>query len=188
MLDSNKIIPLSSNSEEDNKLKASYNFLTNELNNLMKEKLNPLIEEKKSTKIKFQTHIKEYQNEVKFNSFNNKFYKHLLEIADNPKKEKILKNFFSILLSSKEKEEKSVKDLIEILKDKEEIKNLLYYANKIYSDLKLNNETEYLNLKNNFEKYISEIEDSEKRQYPFEDLFECLNIMFEIIECEKKIS
>ena len=214
MLDSNKIIPLSSNSEEDNKLKASYNFLTNELNNLMKEKLNPLIEEKKSTKIKFQTHIKEYQNEVKFtlekereieqlfskiskikkkralimnNSFNNKFYKHLLEIADNPKKEKILKNFFSILLSSKEKEEKSVKDLIEILKDKEEIKNLLYYANKIYSDLKLNNETEYLNLKNNFEKYISEIEDSEKRQYPFEDLFECLNIMFEIIECEKKI-
>ena len=189
MLDSNKIIPLSSNSEEDNKLKASYNFLTNELNNLMKEKLNPLIEEKKSTKIKFQTHIKEYQNEVKFtlekereieqlfskiskikkkralimnNSFNNKFYKHLLEIADNPKKEKILKNFFSILLSNEEKEEKSVKDLIEILKDKEEIKNLLYYSNKIYSDLKLNNETEYLNLKNNFEKYISEIEDSEK--------------------------
>ena len=214
MLDSNKIIPLSSNSEEDNKLKASYNFLTNELNNLMKEKLNPLIEEKKSTKIKFQTHIKEYQNEVKLtlekereieqlfskiskikkkralimnNSFNNKFYKHLLEIADNPKKEKILKNFFSILLSNEEKEKKSVKDLIEILKDKEEIKNLLYYANKIYSDLKLNNETEYLNLKNNFEKYISEIEDSEKRQYPFEDLFECLNIMFEIIECEKKI-
>ena len=125
MIDSNKIIISSSNSEDENKLKTTYIFLTNELNNLMKDKLNPLLEEKKSTKIKFQTHVKEYQNEVKLtlekereieqlfskiskikkkralimnNSFNNKFYNHLLEIADNPEKEKILKNFFSILL------------------------------------------------------------------------------------------
>ena len=206
MIDSNKVIISPSNNEEENKLKSTHIFLTNELNVLMKEKLNPLIEEKKSTKIKFQTHVKEYQNEVKLtlekereieqlfskiskikkkralimnNSFNNKFY--------NPKKEKILKNFFSILLLQKEKEERSVKDLIQILKDKEEIKSLLYYASKIYSDLRINNEKEYLNLKKNFEKYFSEIEESEKRQYPFEDLFECLNIIFEIIESEKKI-
>ena len=214
MIDSNKVLISPSNNEEDNKLKSTYIFLTNELNILMKEKLNPLIEEKKSTKIKFQNHVKEYQNEVKLtlekekeieqlyskiskirkkralimnNSFNNKFYNHLLEIADNPKKEKILKNFFSILLLQKEKEERSVKDLIQILRDKEEIKSLLYYSNKIYSDLRINNEKEYLNLKKNFEKFFSEIEESEKRQYPFEDLFECLNIIFEIIELEKKI-
>ena len=214
MIDSNKIIISSSNSEDENKLKTTYIFLTNELNNLMKDKLNPLLEEKKSTKIKFQTHVKEYQNEVKLtlekereieqlfskiskikkkralimnNSFNNKFYNHLLEIADNPEKEKILKNFFSILLIQKQKEERTVKELIQILKDKEEIKSLLYYASKIYSDLRINNEKEYLNLKKNFEKYFSEIEESEKRQYPFEDLFECLNIIFEIIESEKKI-
>ena len=214
MIDSNKIIISSSNSEDENKLKTTYIFLTNELNNLMKDKLNPLLEEKKSTKIKFQTHVKEYQNEVKLtlekereieqlfskiskikkkralimnNSFNNKFYNHLLEIADNPEKEKILKNFFSILLIQKQKEERTVKELIQILKDKEEIKSLLYYASKIYSDLKINNEKEYLNLKKNFEKYFSEIDESEKRQYPFEDLFECLNIIFEIIESEKKI-
>ena len=214
MIDSNKIIISSSNSEDENKFKTTYIFLTNELNNLMKDKLNPLLEEKKSTKIKFQTHVKEYQNEVKLtlekereieqlfskiskikkkralimnNSFNNKFYNHLLEIADNPEKEKILKNFFSILLIQKQKEERTVKELIQILKDKEEIKSLLYYASKIYSDLRINNEKEYLNLKKNFEKYFSEIEESEKRQYPFEDLFECLNIIFEIIESEKKI-
>jgi len=214
MIDSNKIIISSSNSEDENKLKTTYIFLTNELNNLMKDKLNPLLEEKKSTKIKFQTHVKEYQNEVKLtlekereieqlfskiskikkkralimnNSFNNKFYNHLLEIADNPEKEKILKNFFSILLIQKQKEERTVKELIQILKDKEEIKSLLYYASKIYSDLRINNEKEYLNLKKNFEKYFSEIDESEKRQYPFEDLFECLNIIFEIIESEKKI-
>ena len=214
MIDSNKIIISSSNSEDENKLKTTYIFLTNELNNLMKDKLNPLLEEKKSTKIKFQTHVKEYQNEVKLtlekereieqlfskiskikkkralimnNSFNNKFYNHLLEIADNPEKEKILKNFFSILLIQKQKEERTVKELIQILKDKEEIKSLLYYASKIYSDLRINNEKEYLNLKKNFEKYFSEIDESEKRQYPFEDLIECLNIIFEIIESEKKI-
>ena len=214
MIDSNKIIISSSNSEDENKLKTTYIFLTNELNNLMKDKLNPLLEEKKSTKIKFQTHVKEYQNEVKLtlekereieqlfskiskikkkralimnNSFNNKFYNHLLEIADNPEKEIILKNFFSILLIQKQKEERTVKELIQILKDKEEIKSLLYYASKIYSDLRINNEKEYLNLKKNFEKYFSEIDESEKRQYPFEDLFECLNIIFEIIESEKKI-
>ena len=214
MIDSNKIIISSSNSEDENKSKTTYIFLTNELNNLMKDKLNPLLEEKKSTKIKFQTHVKEYQNEVKLtlekereieqlfskiskikkkralimnNSFNNKFYNHLLEIADNPEKEKILKNFFSILLIQKQKEERTVKELIQILKDKEEIKSLLYYASKIYSDLRINNEKEYLNLKKNFEKYFSEIDESEKRQYPFEDLFECLNIIFEIIESEKKI-
>ena len=214
MIDSNKIIISSSNSEDENKFKTTYIFLTNELNYLMKDKLNPLLEEKKSTKIKFQTHVKEYQNEVKLtlekereieqlfskiskikkkralimnNSFNNKFYNHLLEIADNPEKEKILKNFFSILLIQKQKEERTVKELIQILKDKEEIKSLLYYASKIYSDLRINNEKEYLNLKKNFEKYFSEIDESEKRQYPFEDLFECLNIIFEIIESEKKI-
>ena len=214
MIDSNKIIISSSNSEDENKLKTTYIFLTNELNYLMKDKLNPLLEEKKSTKIKFQTHVKEYQNEVKLtlekereieqlfskiskikkkralimnNSFNNKFYNHLLEIADNPEKEIILKNFFSILLIQKQKEERTVKELIQILKDKEEIKSLLYYASKIYSDLRINNEKEYLNLKKNFEKYFSEIDESEKRQYPFEDLFECLNIIFEIIESEKKI-
>ena len=65
MIDSNKIITSSSPTEEENKLKATYIFLKNELNNLMKDKLNPLIEEKNTTKIKFQTHVKEYQNQVK---------------------------------------------------------------------------------------------------------------------------
>ena len=38
------------------------------------------------------------------NSFNDKFYHHLLEIIDNPEKGKILKNFFSLLLYKENKE------------------------------------------------------------------------------------
>ena len=213
MTDSNNIIK-SSNIEEENKLKAAYLFLTNEYNNLKKEKLNSLYDEIKLAKKDFHIHIKEYQKDVELtlekekeieqlfskisktqkkrelimnNSFNNKFYKHLLEMIGNSDKEKIIKNYFSLILLQENKEEKSVKDLLEILKDKEEIKSLIYYAGKIYSDMRANNEKEFLKLKMRCEKFFSEINDSEKGQYPFDALFECLNIIFEIIEFENKI-
>ena len=204
----------SSNKSEENKLKTAYLFLTNEYNSLKREKLSSLHEELKITKQNFQDHIKQYQKDVLLtlekekeieqlfskisktkkrralimnNSFNDKFYHHLLEIIDNPEKGKILKNFFSLLLYKENKEEKAIKDILEILRDKEEIKNLIYYSGKIYSDLRLKNENEFLNLKKKFEKYFSEIEESEKRQYPFDKLFECLNIIFEIIDYKAMI-
>ena len=213
MTDSNNIIK-SSNIEEENKLKAAYLFLTNEYNNLKKEKLNSLYEEIKLAKKDFHFHIKEYQKDVDLtlekemeieqlfskisktkkksdlimnNSFNNKFYKHLLEMIGNSEKEKILKNYFSLILLQENKGEKSVKDLLEILKDKEEIKSLIYYASKIYSDIRNNNEKEFLKLKMKYENFLSEINESEKGQYPFDALFECLNIIFETIEFENKI-
>ena len=204
----------SSNKSEENKLKTAYLFLTNEYNSLKREKLSSLHEELKITKQNFQDHIKQYQKDVLLtlekekeieqlfskisktkkrralimnNSFNDKFYHHLLEIIDNPEKGKILKNFFSLLLYKENKEEKAIKDILEILRDKEEIKNLIYYSGKIYSDLRVKNENEFLNLKKKFEKYFSEIEESEKRQYPFDKLFECLNIIFEIIDYKAMI-
>ena len=204
----------SSNKIEENKLKSAYLFLTNEYNSLKKEKLNSLNEELKITKLSFQEHIKQYQKDVLLtlerekeieqlfskisktkkrralimnNSFNDKFYHHLLEIIDNSEKGKILKNFFSLILYKDNKEERSIKDILEILKDKEEIKNLIYYSGKIYSDLRVKDENEFLNLKKKFDKYFSEIDDSEKRQYPFDKLFECVNIIFEIIDYKTKI-
>ena len=204
----------SSNKSEENKLKTAYLFLTNEYNSLKREKLSSLHEELKITKQNFQDHIKQYQKDVLLtlerekeieqlfskisktkkrralimnNSFNDKFYHHLLEIIDNSEKGKILKNFFSLILYKDNKEERSIKDILEILKDKEEIKNLIYYSGKIYSDLRVKDENEFLNLKKKFDKYFSEIDDSEKRQYPFDKLFECVNIIFEIIDYKTKI-
>ena len=213
-MEDSKKVNKSSNKIEENKLKSAYLFLTNEYNSLKKEKLNSLNEELKITKLSFQEHIKQYQKDVLLtlerekeieqlfskisktkkrralimnNSFNDKFYHHLLEIIDNSEKGKILKNFFSLILYKDTKEERSIKDILEILKDKEEIKNLIYYSGKIYSDLRVKDENEFLNLKKKFDKYFSEIDDSEKRQYPFDKLFECVNIIFEIIDYKTKI-
>ena len=213
-MEDSKKVNKSSNKIEENKLKSAYLFLSNEYNSLKKEKLNSLNEELKITKLSFQEHIKQYQKDVLLtlerekeieqlfskisktkkrralimnNSFNDKFYHHLLEIIDNSEKGKILKNFFSLILYKDNKEERSIKDILEILKDKEEIKNLIYYSGKIYSDLRVKDENEFLNLKKKFDKYFSEIDDSEKRQYPFDKLFECVNIIFEIIDYKTKI-
>ena len=213
-MEDSKKVNKSSNKIEENKLKSAYLFLTNEYNSLKKEKLNSLNEELKITKLSFQEHIKQYQKDVLLtlerekeieqlfskisktkkrralimnNSFNDKFYHHLLEIIDNSEKGKILKNFFSLILYKDNKKERSIKDILEILKDKEEIKNLIYYSGKIYSDLRVKDENEFLNLKKKFDKYFSEIDDSEKRQYPFDKLFECVNIIFEIIDYKTKI-
>jgi len=166
-MEDSKKVNKSSNKIEENKLKTAYLFLTNEYNSLKKEKLNSLNEELKITKLSFQEHIKQYQKDVLLtlerekeieqlfskisktkkrralimnNSFNDKFYHHLLEIIDNSEKGKILKNFFSLILYKDNKEERSIKDILEILKDKEEIKNLIYYSGKIYSDLRVKDE------------------------------------------------
>ena len=204
----------SSNTLDENKFQTACLFLTNEYNRIKKEKLSVLYEEVTLTKKKYNSHIKEYKQNVNStlekekeieqlyskiskikkrraliinNSFNEKFYKHLLEIVKNYKKEKILKNFFSFLLLKDSEKERPIKDLIKILKDKEEIKNLIFYSSIIYSDLREKDKDKFLNLKKKYENYFSEIEDSEKGQYPFDTLFDCLNIIFEIIEHEKKI-
>ena len=82
---------------------------------------------------------------------------------------------------------KNIKELIEILKNEEEIKNLLYYSYKIYYDLNQKDINLYNNLKEKFEKYICDLKDLEEGGYPFDEMYECLGIIFEIIEYEKNI-
>ena len=199
--------------EDENLLKDSMIFLQEEYN-IKKAQHKILKQELSEAKKQFQSQIQEYQKEIKLtiekekeiqislskiskmkkrraiiikNSFNKKFYLHLLEISTNVNKEKILKNYFSLILLENNQETRTVKELIEILKNEEEIKQLLYYSYKIYYDLRINDEKQYYELKQKFENYLLELKDLDGVEYPFDEMFECLGIIFEVIECEKKI-
>ena len=199
--------------EEENLLKGAMTFLQEEYN-IKKEKLKLLKQESSQTKKQFQSQLQEYQKDTQLtiekekeiqllfskiskrkkrraliikNSFNNKFYSHLLEISTNKKKEKILENFFSLIMVENNQEKRNIKELIEILKNEDEINNLLYYSYKIYCDLKSKDENLYNNLKQKFDNYVSEIKELEGEEYPFDEMFEYLGIIFEIIEYEKNI-
>ncbi len=199
--------------DEENMLKDATAFLQEEYN-IKKEKLNILRKELSQTKKQFQNQLKEYQKETQLtidkeneiqqlfykiskkkkrraliikNSFNRKFYKHLLDISTNAKKEKILKNYFSLILLENNQETRTVRELLQILKNEEEITNLIYYSQKIYSDLRKKDEKKYNELKNKFDSYNLELKELDGGEYPFDEMFECLGIIFEIIECDNNI-
>ena len=199
--------------EEESILKNAMIFLQEEYN-IKKDKLKLLRQELTQTKRQFQSQLQEYQKEIKLtiekekdiqllfskiskrkkrrsliikNSFNNKFYSHLLEISTNKKKEKFLKDFFSLIMLENSEEKINIKELIEILKNEDEIKNLLLYSYKIYNDIKIKDENLYNNLKQKYENSISDLKQLDGGEYPFDEMFECLGIIFEIIECEKNI-
>ena len=121
------------------------------------------------------------------NSFNKKFYLHLLEISSNNKKEKILQNYFSLLILENNQETRTVKELLQILRNEDEIKNLLYYSYKIYCDLRTKDEKLYNDLREKYKNYFSELKELDGEEYPFDEMFECLGIIFDISEYEKDI-
>ena len=199
--------------EEENLLKDAMLFLQDEYN-IKKDKLKILRQELSQTKKQFQAQLQEYQKEIKLtiekekdiqqlyskiskmkkrraliikNSFNKKFYLHLLEISSNNKKEKILQNYFSLLILENNQETRSVKELLQILRNEDEIKNLLYYSYKIYCDLRTKDEKLYNDLREKYENYFSELKELDGEEYPFDEMFECLGIIFDIIEYEKDI-
>ena len=198
--------------EEENILKESIKFLQEEYK-IKAQKLKILKQEVSQIKKLFQSKVSEYQNDIKLiiekeneteqlfskiskikkrraiilkYSFNDKFYHHLLEISTNIKKEKILKNFFSLILLDNNLNNRSIQDFIQILRDKDEIKSLLSYAYKIYNNLKNKDENAYLEYKNKYDTYNLELKHLDN-SYPFEDLFECLGITFDVIKNEKLI-
>ena len=195
-----------------NVLKDAIAFLQKEYH-IKKDKLKILRQELSKTKKSFKNQLEEYQKEIKLtmdkendieqlfskiskkkkkraimikNGFNNKFYSYLLEISTNKKKEKILQYYFSLIFLENKQENRSVKELIEILRDKDEIKNLLSYSYKIYCDLRAEDEKKYYDLKNKFDSYILELKELDM-EFPFYELFESIKIIFEIIEYEKDI-
>ena len=198
--------------DEENILKESIKFIQEEYK-IKTQKLKLLKQEVSQIKKLFQSKVSEYQNDIKLiiekeneteqlfskiskikkrrslilkYSINDKFYQHLLEISTNAKKEKILKNFFSLILLDNNLNNRSIQDFIRILRDKDEIKSLLSYAYKVYNNLRNNDEEAYLEYKKKYDTYNLELKNLDN-SYPFEDLFECLGIIFEIIKNEKLI-
>lgn len=198
--------------EEENILKESIKFLQEEYK-IKTQKLKILKQEVSQIKKLFQSKVSEYQNDIKIiiekeneteqlfskiskikkkrviilkYSFNDKFYHHLLEISTNVKKERILKNFFSLILLDNNLDNRSIQDFIKILRDKDEIKSLLSYAYKIYNNLRNNDENAYFEYKKKYDTYNLELKHLDN-SYPFEDLFECLGIIFDMIKNEKLI-
>ena len=198
--------------EEENILKESIKFLQEEYK-IKTQKLKILKQEVSQIKKLFQSKVSEYQEDIKLiiekeneteqlfskiskikkkralilkYSFNDKFYHHLLEISANAKKEKILKNFFSLILLDNNLDKRSIQDFIKILRDKDEIKSLLSYTNKIYNNLRNKDENAYLDYKKKYDIYYLELKQLDN-SYPFEDLFECLGIIFDVIKNEKLI-
>ena len=198
--------------EEENVLKESIKFLQEEYK-IKSEKLKILKQESSEIKKLFKNKISEYENYIKLiiekeneteqlfskiskmkkrralilkNYFNDKFYQHLLEISTNVKKEKILKNFFSLILLDNNINSRSIYEIIQALRDKEEIKNLLSYGYKIYSNMKNEDENIYLEYKKKYDKYNLELK-SLDNSYPFDELSECFGIIFDVIHHEKLI-
>ena len=198
--------------EEENALKESIKFLQ-EVYKIKSEKLKILKQESKKKKKLFKSKISEYENDIKLiieketekeqlfskiskmnkrralilkNYFNDKLYQHLLEISTNAKKEKILKNFFSLILFDNNINNRNIHDIIQALRDKEEIKNLLIYAYKIYNNMRKEDENIYLEYKKKYDMYNLELKNLDN-SYPFDELFECLGIIFDVIHQEKLI-
>ena len=198
--------------EEENILKESVKYLQEEYQN-KSQTLKILKQEVSQIKTIFKSKISEYEKDIKLiiekeneterlllkiskmkkrqalirkNYFNDKFYQHLLEISTNVKKEKILKNFFSLILLENSMNNRSIYEIIQILRDKEEIKNLLSYTNKIYNNLRKEDENKYLEYKKKYDAYNLELKNLDN-SYPIDELFECLGIIFDVINNEKLI-
>ena len=198
--------------EEENVLKESIKFLQEEYK-IKIEKLKILKQESSEIKKLFKSKISEYENYIKLiiekeneteqlfskiskmkkrraliikNYFNDKFYQHLLEISTNVKKEKILKNFFSLILLDNNINSRSIYEIIQSLRDKEEIKNLFSYGYKIYSNMRNEDENIYLEYIKKYDKYNLELK-SLDNSYPFDELSECFGIIFDVIHHEKLI-
>ena len=184
--DNNKI---SLSIEEENILNDAKLFIQEEYN-IKTEKLKLLKQELSQTKKQFQSQIQEYQKEIKLTIEKENDIQLLYSKISKKKKRRaiIIKNsfnYFSLIMFENQK--KNIKELLEILKNEEEIKNLLYYSYKIYYDLNQKDINLYNNLKQKFENYLCETKDLEGGGYPFDEMFESLGIIFEIIEIEKNI-
>ena len=80
----------------------------------------------------------------------------------------------------------SIQELITIIRNEAEIKNILFYSYDIFHNLQEENSDMYLNIKNSFLELYNEI-NSIERQYPFDFLFDYLKNIFDVIDYEKQV-
>lgn len=148
-------------------------------------------------------------------TINKKFYTHLLEISNNRNKEKILLKFFNFVFNVYNYSKiyinninignadiknddyfidinyfvdntQSVHELLTIIRNENEIKNILVYSYDIFHNLLKENEEIYLIIKKSYFELFNEINNTE-RQYPLDFLFDFMKNNFNIIDLEKQV-
>ena len=148
-------------------------------------------------------------------TINKKFYTHLLEISNNRNKEKILLKFFNFVfnvynygkiyinnmnienadiknddffidINNFVDNTQSVHELLTIIRNENEIKNILVYSYDIFHNLQKENEDLFLIIKNSYFELFNEVNNTE-RQYPLDFLFDFMKNNFNIIDLEKQV-
>ena len=80
----------------------------------------------------------------------------------------------------------SIHELITIIRNEAEIKNILFYSYDIFHNLQEEKRDMYLNIKNSFLELYNEM-NRMKRQYPFDFLFDYLKNIFDVIDYEEQV-
>ena len=144
-------------------------------------------------------------------AINKKFYEHLKSILGDKQKEKLLIQFFnfSFNLYNLSKyfhfhiqeninfdifgnfgldinENQEMRNILRILRDEYEIKNLILYSKEIIQNLSKESISVYNKIKDVFSNLYNEIKKEEK-QYPIDLLYDFLNNIFNIINYEKQV-
>jgi len=144
-------------------------------------------------------------------SINAKFYSHLEEISGDKQKEKALIKFFKFTfnlynitgiyhfqqkeiidikfiekLCFDEDEKKNMKNILKIIKNESEIKNLILYLYEIIQNLYKDETDIYNKIKDIYFKLYNELSE-EERKYPLEILYDFIKNIFNIIEYEIQV-
>ena len=144
-------------------------------------------------------------------AINKKFYEHLKSILGDKQKEKLLIQFFnfSFNLYNLSKyfhfhiqeninfdifgnfgldinENQEMRNILRILRDEYEIKNLILYSKEIIQNLSKESINVYNKIKDVFSNLYNEIK-KEGKQYPIDLLYDFLNNIFNIINYEKQV-
>ena len=80
----------------------------------------------------------------------------------------------------------TIGDLITIIRNEIEIKNILLYSYDIFKSLQQDNMDLFINIKNSFFELFNEL-NTLKKQYPFDFLFDIMKNIFSIIDYEKQV-
>ena len=144
-------------------------------------------------------------------TINKKFYEHLKSILGDKQKEKLLIQFFNFSFNLYNlsryfhfhiqeninfdifgnfgldiNENQEMRNILRILRDEYEIKNLILYSKEIIQNLSKESISVYNKIKDVFSNLYNEIK-KEGKQYPIDLLFDFLNNIFNIINYEKQV-
>ena len=144
-------------------------------------------------------------------TINNKFYTHLIEIIGDKQKEKSLIQFFDFVFNIynisrhyisqqldsnidkdfiniflEKEENKNMKNILRILKDETEIRNLILYLLEVIRNLNKEEKDIYNKIKELYLNIYHSINQEEK-QYPIDCLYDYFNTIFQIVDCENQV-